>query len=277
MILHKLFSMQKFITGSFLGTSTELLLSDCLRITQVHYPESLISEWHYHENAYFAFIQKGGSLERRKKENIQCFPGQLLFYNDQEAHKNEKYQRGSKNICLELKNEWFSKNQIDKKWIEGAFSIENKSIKSLFVRIIKETGINDDCSRIAIEGLLLQVYAEMIRSKNNARQLPAWLQIVLSFLNDNWDKKITITEIAKLANVHPVTLSKEFPDFFNCTFGDYLRKLRLERSLDLLKKASISLDEIALHCAFYDSSHYINTFKRFYGMTPSSYRKLLLQ
>ena len=267
--------MQKFITGSFLGTSTELLLTDCLRITQVDYPENLVSDWHYHENAYFAFIQKGGSLERRKNENIQCFPGQLLFYNDQEAHKNEKYQRGSKNICLELKNDWFSNNQIDKKSMEGAFNIEDKAIKSLFVRIIKETIFNDDCSRIAIEGLLLQVYAEMIRSKNNVRQLPVWLQIVRSFLNDNWNKKITVAEIAKLANVHPITLSKEFPKFFNCTFGDYLRKLRLERSLDLLKKTSMSLDEIALNCAFYDSSHYINTFKSFYRMTPSTYRKLL--
>jgi AraC family transcriptional regulator len=83
--------------------------------------------------------------------------------------------------------------------------------------------------------------------------------------------------MAKLADVHPITLSKEFPKFFNCTFGDYIRKLRLERSLDLLKKASLSLDEIALDCAFYDSSHYINTFKTFYGMTPSVYRKLLLK
>lgn len=269
--------MQKLITGSFLGKNTELLATDSLRITQVHYPENLTSDWHYHENAYFAFIQKGGSLERRKKENIQCHTGQLLFYNDQEAHKNEKYKRGSRNICLELQNEWFNNNHIDKKWIEGAVSIENKSIKSLFVRIIKETSFNDDCSRIAIEGLLLQIYAGMIRDKNNAGQLPAWLQRVHSFLHDNWDKKITVTEMAKLADVHPVTLSKEFPKFFNCTFGDYMRKLRLERSLDLLKKASMSLDAIALDCAFYDSSHYINTFKAFYGMTPSVYRKLLLK
>ncbi len=269
--------MQKFVTGSFLGKNTELLHTSSLSINEVYYPENLTSGWHYHENAYFAFIQKGGCLERRKKENIQCHPGQLLFYNDQEAHKNEKYKRGSKNICLELQNEWFSNNKIDKKWIEGAFSIESKPIKSLFVRIIKETSFNDDCSRIAIEGLLLQVYAEMIRGKNNARKLPEWLQIVHTFLNDNWDKKITVVEIAKLADVHPITLSKEFPKFFNCTFGEYLRKIRLERSLELLKKSSIPLGEIALNCAFYDSSHYINTFKIFYGMTPSAYRKLLLK
>lgn len=126
--------MQKFITGSFLGKNTELVYTESLRITQVDYAENLTSDWHYHENAYFAFIQKGGSIERRKKENIQCNPGQLLFYNDQEAHKNEKYQRGSKNICLELQNNWFSNNQIDKKWLEGVFNIENKSIKSLFIR-----------------------------------------------------------------------------------------------------------------------------------------------
>jgi AraC family transcriptional regulator len=269
--------MQKLIAGSFLGQNTELLHTGGLHITQVHYPENLTSDWHYHENAYFAFIQKGGSLERRKKENIQCHPGQLLFYNDQEAHKNEQYKRGSKNICIELQNEWFNNNRIDKKWIEGAISIENKSVKSLFVKVIKEASLNDDCSRIAIEGLLLQVYAGMIRDKNKGGLLPVWLQKVHAFLHDNWDKKITVTEMAKLADVHPITLSKEFPKFFNCTFGDYLRRLRLERSIDLLKKTSIPLDIIALDCAFYDSSHYINTFKAFYGMTPATYRKLLVK
>jgi AraC family transcriptional regulator len=267
--------MQKLITGSFLGKNTQLLSTDSLRITQVNYPENLVSEWHYHENAYFAFIQKGGSLEKRKKENIQCYPGVLLFYNDQEAHKNEKYKYGSKNICLELQNEWYINNQIDKQCMEGAFSIEDKAIKMLFVRIIKEALLHDNCSQLAIEGLLLQVYAEMIRNKNNVPQLPAWLQTVQNFINDNWDKKITVLELAKLANIHPITLSKEFPRFFNCTFGIYLRKLRLERSLELLKKKHVPLDEIALNCAFYDSSHYINTFKNFYGMTPSEYRKHL--
>ncbi|MEO6540021.1 MAG: helix-turn-helix transcriptional regulator, partial [Ferruginibacter sp.] len=150
-----------------------------------------------------------------------------------------------------------------------------KSIKSLFIRIIKESVLNDSCSQISIEGLLLQIYAELIRDKNNVPQLPAWLQIVHAFINDNWNKKITVTALAKLADVHPITLSKEFPKFFNCTFGDYLRKLRLERSLNLLQKTSTPLDVIALDCAFYDSSHYINTFKNFYGMTPSAYRKLL--
>jgi AraC family transcriptional regulator len=267
--------MQKLLTGSFLGTNTELFSTDILRITQVNYPENLVSEWHYHENAYFAFIQKGGSLEKRKKENIQCYPGLLLFYNDQEAHKNEKYKVGSRNICLELQNEWYINNQIDKQCMEGAFSIENKAIKVLFVRIIKEALLHDNCSQLAIEGLLLQVYAEMIRNKNNVPHLPGWLQTVQNFINDNWDKKITVLEIAKLVNIHPITVSKEFPRFFHCTFGVYLRKLRLERSLDLLKKKHIPLDEIALNCVFYDSSHYINTFKSFYGMTPSEYRKLL--
>ncbi len=267
--------MQKFTTGSFLGQNRRLLTTDNVHITQVRYPENLTSDWHYHENAYFAFIQKGGSLERRKKENIQCYPGQLLYYNDQEAHKNEQYQRGSKNICLELQNDWFTHNRIDKEHLEGAFNIRNSVIKSYFTKIINETIINDDCSCIAVEGLLLQIFAEMIRDKNNIPVLPAWLQTVRSFLNDNWDKKITIAEMAKLVNVHPITISKEFPKFFNCSFGHYIRKIRLERSLELLRKSNLSLDDIAQDCLFYDSSHYINTFKSFYGMTPASYRKVL--
>jgi AraC-like DNA-binding protein len=270
-------SMQKLDTGSFLGRNTELLSTANFRIIQVDYRENLTSEWHYHENAYFAFIKKGGSIEKRKKENIQCYPGLLLFYNDQEAHKNEKYQRGSKNICLELENRWFVNNQIHKKLVEGAFSIESHSIKFLFSKIIKEAILNDDSSRIALEGLLLQVFAEMERNRKGIKKPPVWLRTIQTFLNDNWNMKPTLEEIAKLGDVHPATASKEFHKCFNCTFGEYLRKLRLEKSLDMLRKKSVPIEEIALNCAFYDSSHYINTFKMFYGMTPVEYRKLFFQ
>ena len=269
--------MKKYITGNFLGKNTDLLSTATFNITRVEYPKDLTSDWHYHENAYFAFIQKGGSLERRKRQDIQCYPGMLLFYNDQEAHKNEKYQYGSKNICVELQNKWFTMNQIDKKYMEGAFNVENKETRTLFVKIIKEAILNDSISRIAIEGLLLQVYAAMIRKETNGRRVPSWLQEIHAFLNDNWDKKITVTEIAKLVNVHPVTVSKEFAGYFNCTFGTYLRKLRLERSMDMLRKTGIPLEQIAQHCAFHDASHYINTFMRFYGMSPTEYRKLVSQ
>ncbi len=69
--------MQILITSSFLGKNKELKSTDSLRITQLDFPENLTSDWHYNENTYSAFIKKGGSIIRRKKENIQCHPGQL--------------------------------------------------------------------------------------------------------------------------------------------------------------------------------------------------------
>ena len=49
----------------------------------------------------------------------------------------------------------------DKKCM-GAFIIDNKTIKSLFIKIIKEAKLKDGSFQFA-KGLLLQVYAEIIR------------------------------------------------------------------------------------------------------------------
>ncbi len=91
-------------------------------------------------------------------------------------------------------------------------------------------------------------------------QVPNWVGLQLDFLHDNWDNKITLNEIAFVANVHPVTISKYFHKYFAATFGEYLRKLKIEKALSLIKASVITLTSIAYECGFADQSHFIHTF-----------------
>jgi AraC-like DNA-binding protein len=56
--------------------------------------------------------------------------------------------------------------------------------------------------------------------------------------------------------------------------GEYIRKLKIEKSLIFLHKND-SLSEIAFDCGFADQSHFIRCFKENIGITPLKYRKIL--
>ncbi len=54
---------------------------------------------------------------------------------------------------------------------------------------------------------------------------------------------------------------------------DYLIKLRLQRSMDLLSDTGLSITEIAFKTGFNDSNYFTRHFKKIIGTTPSRYRK----
>ncbi|NJM53248.1 MAG: helix-turn-helix transcriptional regulator [Blastocatellia bacterium] len=76
-------------------------------------------------------------------------------------------------------------------------------------------------------------------------------------------------------DVHWVHLSRDFPRYFRCNFSEYVRKIRVEKSLNLLRNQQLALTEIALICGFADQSHFIRSFKQFHGITPKKFRQII--
>jgi AraC family transcriptional regulator len=103
---------------------------------------------------------------------------------------------------------------------------------------------------------------------------PRWIEIVTELVHDKWNESLTLKDLSEAAGVHPITISKHFPKYFSCTFGEYMRRLKIEKSLYFLKVSSLSLTEIAADCGFSDQSHFIRTFKQLTGFLPNNYKKI---
>ena len=63
----------------------------------------------------------------------------------------------------------------------------------------------------------------------------------------------------------------------NMNFGDYIRKLRIDKATGLMESTDYSLTEIAYLTGFSDQSHFTRIFKQHTGMVPSAYKKNLLK
>jgi AraC-like DNA-binding protein len=127
------------------------------------------------------------------------------------------------------------------------------------------------------EQLLVQVYtAYLQQAKDRSLPPPAWTTQLRDLIQDHIDTNLSVrlTEVADALQVNPTYLSREFARYFNdLSFGEYIRKLRIDKALHLLDTTTYSLGEIAYLTGFSDQSHFTCIFKQHTGQRPSAYRK----
>lgn len=127
-----------------------------------------------------------------------------------------------------------------------------------------------------IENLLLDVYKKFLKQKSGSKKIPPWARELKEIIQDQLDTNLTLSlkEVSQSLNVHPTYLSREFSKYFDdLSFGDYIRKLRIEKAVQLLTDSNHSLAAIAYLTGFSDQSHFNRIFKKYTGKNPSEYRK----
>ena len=128
------------------------------------------------------------------------------------------------------------------------------------------------------ENLLIGVFNKFIKKQRGSKKkIPAWAQEMKEIIQDQIDTNLSLSlkEISKGLNVHPSYLSREFSRYFeDLSFGEYIRKLRIEKAMQLMQSSEYSLTEIAYLTGFSDQSHFTRIFKKHTGKNPSAYKKL---
>jgi AraC family transcriptional regulator len=143
----------------------------------------------------------------------------------------------------------------------------------LMLKIYKEVLANDQESLLSIESSLLHLL--QFAGKSDHRQgSPAWVLKVSEALYDKWNENLTLSELALIANLHPANLSGYFPQYFGCTMGEFRRKIKIERALELLKYRDLSLTAIAHNCGFADQSHFTRICKELTGWNPKQLKAM---
>ncbi|HMG69249.1 MAG TPA: AraC family transcriptional regulator [Chitinophagaceae bacterium] len=267
--------MQSLEKGKFYGHSKKELSVNGLTIVDSSFYHYIHCPWHYHQNAHFAFTTSGTLVETHKHEKIQLSPGSLLYNHSQEPHCNSDYSENVSALHVDMHESWFAGFGLDFLKIQGVHKIRNPLLKNIFFNLFKELKNFDSVSLLTIESLVVQGVSELLRQTflQNVKK-PPWVSKVKDLLYDRFADEILLREIAAAVNIHPVYLSQQFPVFFHNSFGEYIRKIRIEKAVEfILGKASCSLTEIGFLCGFADQSHFIRTFKKNIGVTPLAFKR----
>jgi len=125
------------------------------------------------------------------------------------------------------------------------------------------------------ENLLLEAFNNFLKTKKGSKKkIPSWAKELKDIIQDHIDTNLSLKEISKGLEINPSYLSREFSKYFeDLTFGEYIRKQRIEKAVELMQSPRYSLTEIAYLTGFSDQSHFNRIFKKHTGQTPSDYRK----
>jgi len=130
------------------------------------------------------------------------------------------------------------------------------------------------------ENLLHEVYNKFLSEKKAGKKTPSWVKDLKEIIQDQIDAQFTF-DLKKISNdleLNPSYLSREFSKYFeDLNFGEYVRKLRIEKAINLIQNSTYTLTEIAYMTGFSDQSHFTRIFKLHTGKNPSSYRKNALK
>ncbi len=261
-------------TGEFLGTVSHWHQTNgvTLSVTSYEPQDQQANRLHYHEQPNLYFILTGGSLEKRKVGQVPYQAGSLLFYAAGEAHQNIRQGQSTQSINLDVAFSFLQRYGMTEALLKQSVCTSPEA-KFRVLSMYRELITSDSLTPVTLDFLLLELLRQFTGVKTYARW-PNWVKTVHELIHDRWDETLSLHELSYVAGVNPITISKHFGHYFGCTYGDYVRKLKTEKALALIRGTPQSLTEIAHICGFADQSHFIRLFKKYTGFLPAQVRRL---
>ena len=101
------------------------------------------------------------------------------------------------------------------------------------------------------------------------------IELVITQIDMDVARAWETAELAALVNLSASRFRHLFKEETGESVGSYLRERRLERAELLLRTTFLSIKEVMSEAGVSSMSHFVEYFKRRYGVTPSGYRKQL--
>jgi two-component system response regulator YesN len=95
----------------------------------------------------------------------------------------------------------------------------------------------------------------------------------VDYVKKNYMKKITLEDVASHVYLSPAYFSKIFKEEMSTNFNNYLNRVRIEMSKNLLMDDSLSLVDISNYVGYEDQSYFSKVFKKMVGVSPGKYRE----
>jgi AraC family transcriptional regulator len=96
----------------------------------------------------------------------------------------------------------------------------------------------------------------------------------LNYIEQHLESELSLEVVSKIAHYSPFHFHRLFKAFTNETLNHYIARKRVEKaSAVLLRKKEVTISELSLQFGFTSNSSFTRAFKKFYGVSPSDFRR----
>ena len=249
--------------------------------------------WHWHEELEFIYVTEGELRLHTSAESYAFHEGEAFFMNTNvlcclenvchcsvESHLFDAiFLGGHFKSIFETKylNPVLQNKKIEVVAFRGETETQRKTVKNL-----RQLGILQNKKDVEFQtrNLLSVIWLLLLEEIQNLDEKSISsnplhqerLLTMLSYIHENYARKLTLEEIAQSASVSKRECLRCFQNGVHESPFEYLINYRIERAKKLLESTDISVTEIALETGFSNGAYFSKIFRRECGQTPGSYR-----
>ena len=245
-------------------------------LTETFHEPRLILPRHDHECANINFTLDGSFRETVGNHPQECETGSLLVKPPGEAHGNKYGRKGAHCLIVELSPRRLDDIRAFTNLFDTPAHVQGGTLSLIMRRIYGELRGQARGFELVIEGLILEMLGQTFR-QNNLRDCSTpsrWLIQAQELIHQHFAERLSLRVIADAVQIHPSHLARTFRNYYRCSIGEYVRRLRIEYAAQEILKSASSLTDISLAAGFSDQSHFTHEFKRQLRTTPAQYKKL---
>ena len=159
-----------------------------------------------------------------------------------------------------------------------------QQVVTLLQQMLRELESSDQFSADMIIAMLGQVLMLLLRQTNApaadkpkaSNSLNSENQIIRraqQYISDHLREKLSVPLVAKMVDVSPSYLTALFHKNLQISPAEYIRRLKLQESKQMIRENSMTFTEIAAALQYSTVHHFSRQFKEKFGITPTEYAR----
>ena len=131
-------------------------------------------------------------------------------------------------------------------------------------------GIDEDIIRSSINALVIAVnQIDEVKDIKNSKD--ERINSIINYIQENY-LTVTLDDLSQQFYLSKPYLSKYIKEKSGMTFGENVKRIRLNKASTLLRNGNMKVEKVAEAAGYQNVEHFNRLFKKKYGMTPVQYR-----
>ena len=240
----------------------------------------------HHHNDYEIYFLISGNRKYFIQNTIYTLrPNQIVIFKPNLPHQvtvnlNIPYERHLLYVTPQLFSEVIDGNPCLKNIADiQLFNLsDNNFSKALnyISKINEEFKQNDIYSQDIIKNTIADLLMFISRHNDTSNLITdkgdLRIQNAIDFMIEHYAEPITLNDCAKIASMNYHAFSKAFQKITAIGFKEFLTRLRIDKSCELLEDTDYSITKIAELVGFSTDNHFSTTFRLLHNISPKAYR-----
>ncbi len=256
---------------------------------------------HYHEECQLTYIIEGQGVILVADQLEEFKEGDLLIIGKNTPHvllSSKEYYEGNSSLHARAISIFFSKDtfhqvftqipetaKIEEFLDHAQFGIRFKNQESGRIgEDLKQMVKLNQVPRIILFMKILDLISRNPNFEFISSSIPhvsgkednLKLKKIFDYITKNFEKRITLDEVAGLINLTPTAFCRFFKLRTNKTFSQFLIEVRINQACKMLSNGNFNVTETFFSCGYNNSSNFHRHFRQHTGLTPSEYKDQIL-